>query len=85
MTPNDPQKTWWLDRKENVAKVYYGVWVACGLLLIVEPFVHAHPEFAIDGWFGFYGWYGFFACVGLVLAAKGLRRIVKRPEDYYER
>lgn len=85
MTPNDPQKTWWLDRKENVAKVYYGVWVACGLLLAVEPFVHAHPEFGIDGWFGFYGWYGFFACVGLVLAAKGLRRIVKRPEDYYER
>ncbi len=30
-------------------------------------------------------WFGFVACVALVLTAKALRRILRRPEDYYER
>jgi asparagine N-glycosylation enzyme membrane subunit Stt3 len=75
----------WLDRKENVDKVYWGVWLLCALLLAAEPFVHKHGDFAFESWFGFHGWYGFVACVGLVLAAKLLRVVLKRPEDYYER
>jgi hypothetical protein len=39
----------------------------------------------VESWFGFYGWYGFVGCVGLVLVAKALRVILKRPEDYYDR
>ncbi|MFA9459313.1 hypothetical protein [Thiohalorhabdus methylotrophus] len=84
MRPADERERW-LDRKENVAKVYWSVWVVCGLLLLVEPFVHKHPYFRFEGWFGFHGFFGFFACVGLVLAAKALRVILKRPEDYYDR
>ena len=34
-------------------------------------------------WFGFDAIYGFVACVGLVLAAKGLRVLLMRDEDYY--
>jgi hypothetical protein len=75
----------WLDRPENVTKIYWGVWLLCGLLLLIEPLVAKHPYFAFEGWFGFHGAFGFVACVGLVLAAKGLRRILKRPEGYYER
>jgi hypothetical protein len=75
----------WLDRPENVRRVYLGVWVLCALLLVIEPFVHKHGEFAFEEWFGFHGGYGFVACVALVLAAKGLRVWLKRPEDYYER
>jgi asparagine N-glycosylation enzyme membrane subunit Stt3 len=75
----------WLDRRENVARVYRGVWVVCALLLLAEPLVHKHAGFSVEAVFGFYGWYGFACCVGLVLAAKVLRRLVKRPEDFYER
>ena len=32
---------------------------------------------------GFYGVFGFVACALLVLAAKALRRLLMRPEDYY--
>ena len=79
------EKTWWLDRSENVTKLYRSVW-AIGLALIgLDLVVHRHAETAFDGWFGFYGIYGFVSCVSLVLAAKGLRRIVMRPEDYYGR
>lgn len=75
----------WLDRKENVDKVYWSVWVLCGLLFAAEPLVHKHGEFAFEDWFGFHGLYGFVACVALVIAAKGLRVLLKRPEDYYDR
>lgn len=75
----------WLDRKANVDRVYWSVWVICGLLLLVEPLVHKHGDFPFEDWFGFHGWYGLLACVALVLAARGLRVILKRPEDYYER
>lgn len=66
-------------------KALWLVAVACLLLLVAEPFVHKHGEFGAEHWFGFHGWFGFVACVGLVLAAKALRRLLKRPEDYYER
>ena len=78
-------KTYWLDRKENVTKVYRGVWGVCILLLLIDPLVHKHEAFGFAEWFGFFGFFGFFACVGLVLTAKALRRVLKRPEDYYER
>lgn len=78
-------KTYWLDRKENVTKVYWAVWIVCGLLLLIDPLIHKHEAFGFAEWFGFFGFFGFVACVGLVLTAKLLRRVLKRPEDYYER
>jgi hypothetical protein len=75
----------WLDRRENVDKVYWSVWAACALLLALEALVGKHGDFAFEEWFGFHGWFGFVACVGLVLAAKALRVLVARPEDYYDR
>lgn len=83
--PRAGERERWLDRKENVDKVYWGVWVLCALLLAIEPLVHKHGEFAFENWFGFHGWYGLIACVALVLAAKALRVVLKRPEDFYER
>lgn len=75
----------WLDSKRNVDKVYWAVWVVCGLLVLVEPLVHKHGDFAFEEWLGFHALYGFVACVGLVIAAKGLRILLARPEDYYDR
>lgn len=79
------ERSRWLDSKQNVTKVYWSVWIVCGLLLAVEPLVQKHGEFAFEEWFGFHGFFGFVACVLLVLAAKGLRVWLKRPEDYYDR
>lgn len=84
MKPNG-EREHWLDRKENVTKVYWSVWLLCALLLAIEPLVDKHPYFSFEAWFGFHGFYGFVACVGLVLAAKALRVVLRRPEDYYER
>jgi hypothetical protein len=78
-------KQYWLDRSENVTKLYRGLWAVGLLLLAADLVVHRHEEFGWAGWFGFYAVYGFCACVALVLAAKEiLRRLVMRPEDYYD-
>ena len=77
-------KKYWLDRSENVTKLFHAVWGVGIALLVVEVFLHKHEEFGFAGWFGFFAWFGFVACVTLVLTAKALRRILRRPEDYYE-
>ncbi|HVL35524.1 MAG TPA: hypothetical protein VM489_07645 [Burkholderiales bacterium] len=75
----------WLDRSANVTKVYWSVWILCALALLAEPFIHKHGTVPVEEWFGFHGGFGFVACVALVLAAKGLRIVLKRSADYYER
>ena len=57
---------------------------ALGLVVAAEPFVERHPYFEVETLFGFYAWYGFAACVTMVLAARLLGRVLKRPEDHYE-
>jgi hypothetical protein len=80
------EKQYWLDRSENVTKLYRGLWAFGIVLLLGDVVIPKHEELSFAEWFGYYGIFGFVACVALVLAAKEiLRRLVKRPEDYYER
>ena len=81
---SEPRK-YWLDRSENVTKLYRGLWVTGIALLALDLFLHKHEEFDFAAWFGFYGVFGFVACVVLILIAKNLRRVLMRSEDYYER
>lgn len=75
----------WLDHPRNVTRLYRALWVVGFTLLLGELLVHKHEDIAFAARFGFYALYGFVACVALVLTAKALRRVLKRPEDYYER
>jgi hypothetical protein len=93
MKPIDPkpgEAPGWFDRKENVRKVLLGLFIACGLLVLIDivfALVHfdKHPHFRWEEWPGFYAVYGFVACVLLVLVSKYvLRPLVMRSEDYYE-
>ncbi len=79
------QRQYWLDRSENVTSLYRGLWVVGIGLILADLLLHKHEEFTFAAWFGYYGFYGFVACVALVLAAKALRRVLMRPEDYYDR
>jgi hypothetical protein len=80
----DNEKKYWLDDPANVRKVYYGLWVACIVLAALDLFYHKHVHYDFEELIGFFGFFGFVACVGLVLASKGLRRIVMRDEDFYD-
>lgn len=85
----------WLDAFENVRKVYRALWAVCLLLLVggegLLRWAHhrsqqagdTHQAFAFESWPGFYALFGFTVSVALVLAAKELRKLLRRPEDYY--
>lgn len=77
-------RLYWLDSKKNVDKVFYGLCVLCALSAATDMLIHRHVIFEIETVFAFYGVYGFVACVGLVVAAKELRKLLKREEDYYD-
>ncbi len=54
------------------------------LTVAAQPFVEWHPHFAVEDLFGFNALYGFLACAALILVAKAIGLLVKRPEDYYD-
>jgi len=83
--PAQSDKKYWLDDLGNVQKIYRSLWILCGLLVAADLFYEKHIEFPVEGFLGFFGFYGFVSCVLLVLAAKQLRKIVGRDEDYYDR
>ena len=80
----DPDSSHWLDKPGNVDKIIYALVGICALLFLADFFYHKHPHFGFEAWFGFYAWYGFIVCVGLVLAAKWMRTVLMRDEDYYD-
>jgi len=80
----DPDKTpgFW-DRKANQDLLFRALYAVSAVLVIVDLFVHRHAEHPWEHVKAFYPLYGFVGIVILVLAAKGLRRLTMRPEDYY--
>jgi DNA phosphorothioation-dependent restriction protein DptG len=78
-------KTHWLDSSKNVTMLYRGLWIVCAALFAADLFLHRHEDFSFATLFGFHSLYGFLACAVIVLAAKQLRRVLMRDEDYYER
>ncbi|HJN60147.1 MAG TPA: hypothetical protein QF630_03795 [Alphaproteobacteria bacterium] len=75
----------WIEKRKNLVLMVRIFLAVCILLLLLDLIIHRHELFTWEGWFGFYGFYGFVACVTLVLAARLLRRLVMRREDYYDR
>lgn len=73
------------DDPRNVRRVLLVLYVACGVLFVLDLFVHRHVDHPWESLFGFYGIFGFVACVALVLIAKELRKVLMRSEDYYDR
>jgi hypothetical protein len=78
------EKRYWLDEPRNINLIVWALYAICALLLLADVFVHKHGPYAIEHKFGFYGIFGFLGCVALVLAARALRVVLMRPENYYD-
>lgn len=77
-------KTYWLDNKKNVDKIWYALVTICAISVLADFFYHKHVAHPIEDFIvGMYGWYGFLGCVFLVLSAKVLRKLLMRSENYY--
>ncbi len=81
----DTGRKYWLDDPRNHDKLAWWLLGICIVVLLADLAYTKHPVFAWEGWFGFFAFFGFVACVGLVLGAKEMRKLIKRDEDYYDR
>ncbi len=76
-------KTHWLDQPHSTKQLWIAFVVVLALTVIAELFVPLHPHFEIESIFGFHAWYGFLVCAAMIVGAKGLALLLKRPDTYY--
>jgi len=84
---DDGKKRIW-DDPANVKRLLKIFFILCGIFFVLDViffFVHKHSEFSFDGWFGFFSVYGFVSCSLIVIIAKELRKVLMKPEDYYDK
>lgn len=74
----------WLVRPATIRKLWTGFSIVLLLTLAAQLFISIHDYFVVDGVFGFHAFYGFFSCVAMVVFAKLLGLLLKRPESFYD-
>lgn len=79
-----PEKQYWLDQPENVRLLWRGFLLTLALTVATGAVVDLHPHFQIESWFGFYAIYGFVTCLLMIVAAKALGLLLKRPDNHYD-
>ena len=73
----------WFTKTKHANKIFLGLALLCFVLFLADFTYNKHGHFDIEEIPGFYGAYGFFMFTALILVAKALRLLIKRPENYY--
>ena len=76
-------KTHWYDRPKVRKGILWFLYAACVVALLLDFVIRRHVYHPFEKFPVFYALFGFVALVLIVIGAKLLRRLVKRPEDYY--
>ncbi len=76
--------TGWLAKKINSSKIIWLLSLICVFLFVAEFYVHRHAEMGVDEYIGFYGAYGLIGSIFLVFLSHQIRKLLKRPEDFYD-
>ncbi len=74
----------WLVRPTTIRRLWQIFATVLAATIALQAFIYVKGYFGIDGWFGFGAIFGFGSCVGMVLFAKALGYVLKRPEHYYK-
>ena len=74
----------WLVRPGTIRLLWWVFGAVLALTVLAQLFIGVKGYFGVDGWFGFGAAYGFLACLAMVLVAKVLGYVLKRPEVYYD-
>jgi uncharacterized membrane protein len=81
---NDEKQLHWLVRPSTIRKLWIGFSVVLALVVLAQTVIYIKGYFGFDAWFGFGAIYGFVSCLLMVLVAKLLGVLLKRPENYYD-
>ena len=79
-----PQDDHWLVRPATIRKLWIAFIAVLALTVLAQLIISIKGYFGVDGWLGFAAVFGFLSCVAMVLVAKGLGLLIKRPESYYD-
>jgi hypothetical protein len=80
---SDDEQLHWLVRPTTIRKLWIAFIALLALVVMAQSVIYIKGYFVVDGWFGFGAVYGFGCCLLMVLVAKLLGLVLKRPEDYY--
>ena len=73
----------WLTQPATIRRLWWILGIVLFAMLLAQTFIPVKGKGTLDSIFGFGAWYGFGVCVLMVLAAKILGWLLKRPESYY--
>jgi len=75
----------WLVRRSTIRLLWILFVAVLALTVLLQLLFPVHGHFGIDASLGFNAWYGFGACAAMIVLAKALGWLLKRPDTYYER
>lgn len=81
--PDQNDNSHWLTRPDTIKKLWWGGSALLALTVLAQLVLKVKGYFEVDGWFAFGAVFGFLSCLAMVLLAKGLAYLLKRPEDFY--
>ena len=81
---SDDQRVQFLSRPHVIRRLWWLFSVVLALTVLAQGVFYVKGYFGVDGWFGFGAVYGFVCCLLMVLLAKVLGPVLKRPRDYYK-
>jgi hypothetical protein len=81
--PAKPGASHWLDEPRNVKRLWRAFLAVLALSMLAELLLPLHPQFDIESVLGFSAWFGFIACTAMIVVAKALALVLKRPDTYY--
>ena len=73
----------WLVRPTTIKLLWRVFAAVLALTVLAQLLIAVKPTVGVDGWFGFGAVYGFLSCLLMVLVAKLLGFVLKRPNDYF--
>lgn len=75
----------WLVRPATIRKLWITMIIMLAASVVLQVLVPVHGHFGIDQSFAFGAWFGLGACMAMIIFAKLLGVLIKRPDDYYDR
>ena len=77
------RKLLWVEKPGAPTRILIGLLALCAVLALADFTYHKHAYFPVEEIHFIYAVYGFISYAVVIFLAKGLRLIIKRPEDYY--
>ena len=73
----------WLTRTSTLKRLWLAFGIVLAATVLAELWIPSEPHFEVERVFAFHALYGFVSCAAMILVAKGLGLLLKRPDDHY--